>query len=129
MHKDRPVCVLMTFWDKKTVYPYYVGSLPEARGIHAYDLMYWHIMRQAVHRGVSTFDFGRSKRGSGAFDYKKLWGIEPQSLPYSVRLVKAKSLPEINPTNPDYARAVRVWKKFPLWVANTMGPFLARQIP
>jgi FemAB-related protein (PEP-CTERM system-associated) len=129
VHEGKAICSLMSFFWKGTVYPYYIGSAPEARVFHAYDLMYWHIMRMAVSQGITTFDFGRSKRGTGAFDYKKLWGIEPEGLPYTVKLIRAKQLPEINPLNPDYARAVVLWKKLPLWLANSLGPLLSRQIP
>jgi hypothetical protein len=39
------------------------------------------------------------------------------------------SLPNVSPQNPRYTLAVRLWKKLPLTVANTIGPWIVRNIP
>jgi hypothetical protein len=85
-------------------------------------------MGRAVERGCNVFDFGRSKRGTGAFGYKTYWGFEPTPLAYQFHLVRQQELPEINPLNPKYRLMVDSWKKLPLPVANTLGPLIARQI-
>ena len=51
--------------------------------------------------GLRVFDYGRSKRGTGSFDFKKNWGFEPQPLHYEYLLVKGKRVPEHNPLNPE----------------------------
>lgn len=123
-----PVAALMTYFFKDVAMPYYGGATPAARPLHAYDLLYWRLMGRAVERGCSVFDFGRSKRGTGAFDYKTYWGFEPTPLAYQFHLVRQQALPEINPLNPKYRLMVDSWKKLPLPVANTLGPLIARQI-
>jgi len=125
---DSPVAALMTYFFKDVAMPYYGGATPAARPLHAYDLIYWKLMGRAVHRGCKFFDFGRSKRGTGAFDYKAYWGFEPTPLHYQFHLVRQQELPEINPLNPKYKLMVDTWKKLPLPVANTIGPWVARQI-
>jgi FemAB-related protein (PEP-CTERM system-associated) len=125
---DGPVAALMTYFFKDVAMPYYGGATPAARPLHAYDLQYWRLMGRAVERGCKIFDFGRSKRGTGAFDYKTYWGFEPSPLHYQFHLVRRQSLPEINPLNPKYRLMVDTWKKLPLAVANTLGPAIARQI-
>jgi FemAB-related protein (PEP-CTERM system-associated) len=125
---EGPVAALMTYFFKDVAMPYYSGATPAARPLHAYDLLYWRLMGRAVERGCSTFDFGRSKRGTGAFDYKTYWGFEPTPLAYQFHLVRQQELPEINPLNPKYRLMVDTWKKLPLPVANTLGPLIARQI-
>ena len=57
--------------------PYYAGDLTEARDLAANDFKYWDLMRRACERGLKVFDYGRSKRGTGSFDFKKNWGFEP----------------------------------------------------
>ncbi|HEY1506575.1 MAG TPA: FemAB family XrtA/PEP-CTERM system-associated protein, partial [Stellaceae bacterium] len=123
-----PVAALMTYFFKDVAMPYYGGATPAARPLHAYDLQYWRLMGRAVERGCRIFDFGRSKRGTGAFDYKTYWGFEPKPLTYQFHLVQRQALPEINPLNPKYRLMVDGWKKLPLPIANTLGPPIARQI-
>jgi len=125
---EGPVAALMTYFFKDVAMPYYGGAIPAARPLHAYDLLYWRLMGRAVERGCTAFDFGRSKRGTGAFDYKTYWGFEPTPLAYQFHLVRQRELPEINPLNPKYQLMVGTWKKLPLAVANTLGPLIARQI-
>jgi FemAB-related protein (PEP-CTERM system-associated) len=119
---------LVTFWHGKKVMPYYGGALPAARGLHAYDFLYWKIMCQAIERGYSQFDFGRSKQGTGAFAYKTYWGFEPQPLVYHYKLITADAMPDINPNNPKFALATKIWKRLPLFIANHAGPVLARNL-
>jgi len=123
-----PVAALMTYFFKDIAMPFYGGATPAARPLHAYDLLYWRLMGRAVERGCSMFDFGRSKRGTGAFDYKTYWGFEPTPLAYQFHLVHMNDVPEINPLNPKYRLMIDSWKRLPLPVANTLGPPIARQI-
>lgn len=123
-----PLAAVMSFYFKDRVSPYYGGAVPAARGLHAYDLMYWDVMRRAAESGLGVFDFGRSQRGSGAFDYKTYWGFAPEPLHYHYRLVRASAPPEIDPRNPRYRLMVDLWKRLPLAVANLLGPVIARQI-
>jgi hypothetical protein len=90
--------------------------------------MYWSLMDRATERGSRLFDFGRSKRGTGAFDYKLSWGFEPETLHYQFHLVKGRELPNVNPLNPKFRVMVETWKRLPLPVANLLGPVIARQI-
>jgi hypothetical protein len=38
-------------------------------------------------------------------------------------------LPELNPHNPKYQTAIRVWQKLPLAVTNLIGPSIVKNIP
>lgn len=125
---EGPVAALMTFYFKDRVMPYYGGATVAARGLHAYDLLYWNQMNRAVERGCRLFDFGRSKRGTGSFDYKTYWGFTPEPLHYQFHLVRGTGLPEINPLNPKYHLMVELWRRLPLGIANRLGPLVARQI-
>jgi len=125
---DGPAAALMSFFFKDRVLPYYGGAVLAARRLHAYDLMYWAQMQRAVSRGIRVFDFGRSKRGTGSFDYKTYWGFTPAPLSYQYRLIKRADLPEINPLNPKYRLMVGAWRRLPLAIANRLGPLVARQI-
>ena len=128
-HGQKPLASVLSFLHRGTVMPYYGGGLPAARIHKAYDFMYWEVMRTACAAGYTTFDYGRSKVGSGAYAFKKNWGFEPAPLRYEYHLVKRAALPDLNPANPRFALAVAVWKKLPLPLANLLGgrisPWLA----
>ena len=119
---------VVTFYFRDTVAPYYAGGTPEARRVGAYDFMYWDIMRRAGSAGRKLFDFGRSKRGTGAFDFKKNWGFEPHPLCYEYYLRRGTDLPNLSPLNPKYQRFIRLWRRLPLLAANRLGPLLARNL-
>ena len=71
-----PVSSVLSFYFRDEVLPYYAGDHERARALAANDFKYWDLMRRAVERGVRVFDYGRSKRGTGSFDFKKNWGFE-----------------------------------------------------
>lgn len=122
------VTSVMSFYFRDEVLPYYAGGMDKARDVAGNDFMYWELTRRACERGLKVFDFGRSKRGTGSFDFKKNWGFEPQPLHYEYRLVRAKSIPEVNPLNPKYQLAIKAWQRMPLALANLIGPHIARNL-
>lgn len=118
----RPVSSVLQFYFRDQVLPYYGGGLPEARNSGAYSFMYWRSTCRAAERGMRIFDFGRSKKDTGAFAFKKNWGFEPQPLQYEYWLKDGVPMPDVNPLNPKYHLMVNTWRKLPLPVANLVGP-------
>ena len=92
------------------------------------DFMYWELMCRACEKGITIFDFGRSKKGAGSYSFKKNWGFEPTPLAYEYFLVKAREIPDINPMNPKYRLFVNAWKQLPLSVTRWIGPMIARSL-
>jgi FemAB-related protein (PEP-CTERM system-associated) len=121
-----PVASALNFYFRDQVLPYYVGGTAAARGLAANDFMFWEVMRRAGERGYRVFDFGRSKVGTGAYDFKILWGFQPQPLVYQFKLADGHELPDLNPLNPKFALFVKLWKKLPLPVAAVLGPPIVR---
>ena len=129
VRKDgRPISSVLSYYFKDAVLPYYTGSRNEARGLGSNDLMYWAVMRRAVERGYSVFDFGRSKVGTGPFNFKKNWGFEPRPITHQFLTVKATEPPNLNPTNPKYALMIAAWRKLPVPVATAISPFISRSL-
>jgi FemAB-related protein (PEP-CTERM system-associated) len=125
-HQGRAIASVLSLYHNGTVMPYWGGGTQEARTMRANELMYFALMRHARERGCTAFDFGRSKPGTGAFAYKKNWGFEPQPLHYAVRTADGAEAREVNPLSPKYQFKIAAWKKLPLWLANRLGPPLAR---
>lgn len=122
------IASVMSFYFKDEILPYYGGGNDHARSVQGNDFMYWEAMRRAVDKGVKTFDYGRSKVGTGSYRFKKHWGFEPEPLFYEFHLVKSDRLPDINPLNPKYRLFIEAWKRLPLPVSQVVGPWLSKDL-
>jgi FemAB-related protein (PEP-CTERM system-associated) len=122
------IASVMSFYFRDEVLPYYGGGTDKAREVAGNDFMYWELMRRACERGIRVFDYGRSKRGTGSFDFKKNWGFEPQPLHYEYRLIRGKRVPEHNPLNPKYRLFIKMWQRLPLPLANLIGPYIVKSL-
>ena len=126
--EGEPVSSVLSFYFRDEVLPYYAGDAEAARDLAANDFKYWDLMRRACARGLKTFDYGRSKQGTGSFAFKKNWGFEPQPLHYEYCLYKRESVPQNNPTNAKYKLLIETWRRMPLGLANWLGPFVVRSL-
>jgi FemAB-related protein (PEP-CTERM system-associated) len=123
------VAAVMAFLHKSRIMPYYGGGLREYQQYAINDFMYWELMRYGCERGFTIFDFGRSKRGTGAFDFKRHWGFEPRPLPYQYFLPRGGMIPNVNPLNPRFQFFIKLWRNLPLPVAESLGPLLIKFFP
>ena len=128
MDGERAIASVLSFYFRDEVLPYYGGGTAEARQRAANDFMYWEVMRHAAARGARLFDFGRSKVGTGSFDFKKFWGFTPEPLHYQYQLAPGSSIPDLNPLNPKYRLFIAAWKRLPLPLANRLGPMIVRGV-
>ena len=126
--EDRPVSGVLSFYFRGEVLPYYAGDTTKARDLAANDFKYWELMRRACEQGIRVFDFGRSKRGTGSFAFKKNWGFEPVPLAYEYRLYKRDSVPQNNPSNPKFGALIAVWRRLPRPVVDVLGPIFVRNL-
>ncbi len=122
------VSSVMSFYFRDEVLPYYGGGTREAREVAGNDFMYWELMRRACERGLRVFDYGRSKKGTGPYSFKKNWGFVPEPLHYEYFLVKAKAVPDVNPLNPKYRFFIETWKRLPLPLTKVLGPMISRNL-
>jgi FemAB-related protein (PEP-CTERM system-associated) len=127
-HDGRLAAGVMSFYFRDEVLPYYGGGTATARDLYANDFMYWEVMRRATMRGVRLFDYGRSKRDTGSYRFKKHWGFEPAPLYYQYFLVRARSVPDLSPNNPRFRLLIGMWKRMPLALTRWIGPPLARNL-
>lgn len=123
---DQPLASVLSFYHAGAVLPFWGGGGFEARAARANEVMYYELMRHARSVGMTRFDFGRSKTGSGPFAFKKNWGFDPAALTYGAWTAPGAPARNIDPTDESYSRKIELWKKLPLPVANTLGPWIAR---
>lgn len=123
---DSPLASVLSFYHDGAVLPFWGGGGHAARPARANELMYYELMCHARRQGMTRFDFGRSKTGSGPFAFKKNWGFDPVPLTYGAWTAPGAPARNIDPTDASYSRKIELWKKLPLPVANTLGPWIAR---
>jgi FemAB-related protein (PEP-CTERM system-associated) len=126
--QGRPVASVLNFYFRDEVLPYYGGGTQEARAVAGNDFMYWQVMERAREKGCRLFDYGRSKKGTGAYDFKTFWGFEPEQLHYEYYLVKRREMPNLSPTNPKFGKAIELWRRMPLRVTQLIGPPVAKYL-
>ncbi|MSR46549.1 MAG: FemAB family PEP-CTERM system-associated protein [Planctomycetes bacterium] len=123
------VVAVISFLHGGTWNPYYSGSLPESDRLAASNFAYWQLMQCAAAEGFGRFDFGRSRAGTGPFQFKKNMGFEPTPLPYRFVLGAGQSAPEVNPGNQKFDLPRRVIQALPASFARVVGPLLMRLVP
>jgi FemAB-related protein (PEP-CTERM system-associated) len=128
-HEGRLVSGVLNLMWGDVIMPYYAGSVQEDRPRGVDDYMYLAVMRWGREHGFRTFDFGRSKRGTGAHAFKARWGMDEVPLAYQYHLVCARELPNVSPANPKYKAMIRAWQKLPLPLTRLIGPRIIRSIP
>ena len=126
--RGRPVSGVLTFYFRDQALPYYGGDIVAARQLGANDFRAAELMRRAAGRGVRLFDYGRSKRGTGSYDFKLNWGFTPEPLHYEYALLKRDDIPQNNPSNPRYRAPIAIWQRLPRPVVNWLGPYFVRHL-
>ena len=121
-----PVASVLSLYHRGAVMPYWGGGTHAARRLRANDRMYYELMLHARRRGCERFDFGRSKSGSGAHEFKKNWGFEPQPLGYASYTMPGAEPRDADPTSAKHAARIALWRKLPLVLSNRIGPLIAR---
>jgi FemAB-related protein (PEP-CTERM system-associated) len=128
-HGRRPVAAAIRLAFRDSVLNPWASSLREFRHLCPNMLLYWAMLEEAVGRGATTFDFGRSSAGGGTHQFKLQWGALEHPLCWEYVLFRRPEPPDQGPSNANFARAIAVWQRLPLSLANLAGPIIARHLP
>lgn len=127
--EDKVVAVSMNFYFRDQMHTYYAAADPKYNDIAPNTYMYFDHLRWAGQNGYNIFDFGRCKRDTGVFEFKRHWATEMRELPYEIVLIKRKEMPNFSPTNTKFQPAIKIWQKMPLPLTRAIGPHLIRLFP
>ncbi len=128
-HKGQPAAASLVHWYRGTIEVPWASAIREYNALSANVLLYWHMLKFSVERGLATFDFGRSTPGEGTFLFKKQWGAEPSALVWEYWMADGRTMPDMSPKNAKFSLAIDIWQRLPLAVANALGPHIVRNIP
>jgi FemAB-related protein (PEP-CTERM system-associated) len=91
-------------------------------------LLYWETIRTACADGCTRFDFGRSTRHSGTYEFKRQWGAEEEPL-YWYRLPVAPRRTQSDaPAAAGGEWLTRMWQHLPLSFTRHLGPQIRRYL-
>ena len=120
----------LTFWQGRAEVPW-ASCRAKAKPLGLNMKLYWELLSQAVSRGCSLFDFGRSSIDSGTYRFKRQWGAEPVPM-YWYRWERQPSGPKSAhgaDRGKTLALATALWQRLPLGIANTLGPLISGALP
>jgi len=92
-------------------------------------LLYWSALQFACEKGYGFFDFGRSTPGEGTYKFKEQWGSKPIQLYWYYWMRNGQPMPELNPKNPKYQLAIKVWRRLPVSLTKVIGPAIVKNLP
>ena len=107
----------------------WASSLRRFRQLCPNMLLYWSMLEHAIAIGASRFDFGRSSPDSGTHQFKVQWGATAEPLHWEYVMLRGGEPPDQGPRNPKYQKAIDLWARLPLPLANLCGPAIVRHIP
>jgi FemAB-related protein (PEP-CTERM system-associated) len=125
----RPVAGVFSFVFGNTLFPHYSGASPDANALAANNFIYWELMKNAISQGLRWFDFGRSKKNTGAYQFKSSWNMQVNPLNYQVCMIERRTPPNFSPANPKFALAANLWSRMPLKATTWLGPRVVRWFP
>jgi len=128
-HSGTIIAAAIATWFRDTIEIPWASSIADYKSMCPNNMLYWEAIRFAIGAGFEKFDFGRSTPNEGTFNFKKQWGALAVPLSWQYLMEEGKALPELNPHNPKYEMAIRIWRKLPLGLTRILGPSIVRSIP
>ncbi len=125
-YKGNIVNSLLVLRYKDTLLPYYIGYDPEYLRFAPNNYILWEAIQFGCIQGFKHFDLGRSRQGTGSYSFKVHWGIEPRQLYYQYHLYPGHEMPNLNPSNPKFALAKKIWSRLPMPVVKAVSPGLVK---
>jgi serine/alanine adding enzyme len=107
----------------------WASSLKNCNHLSPNMLLYWNALKFACEMGYRSFDFGRSTPGEGTYKFKEQWGAKPVQLYWHYWLRNGGPAPELNPKNPKFQMAIKIWKRIPVGLTRIIGPAIVKNLP
>lgn len=123
-HDNKLVSVLLGFNCNKHVHITIAVSDKKYLQVRPNDAVHWHYIKWAIENNYTAFDFGRVREDSGQFRYKKQWGCELKDLNHYYLFWNQAERRYLDPNNKRYSLMIKLWKKTPLFLIKTIGPWL-----
>jgi len=111
---------VVAFTGRRTIYASYEVTDPNYKNLNPASLLFSRVIEWGCSKGYHFFDFGRTLRGSGVYNFKKQWGGKEISQPY---YYLGKKIPQQDPRE-KYVYLSKLWGKLPISIAKRIGPYI-----
>jgi FemAB-related protein (PEP-CTERM system-associated) len=129
-HGDVPVSAVLSMEFRGTMLPLFSGEAPGVRNLKSNNFKYFRLMEYAVERGMTRFDFGRSRSDNeGAVRFKTNQGFVAEGLPYQLERTDGGQPSVSSPNRGLFLKARRIWRRLPRGLARRLGPPIVRVFP
>jgi len=128
-HDGRPVAGAIAIRHGQTLELPWICSDYSQSSFYGNECLYWNAIRWACESEARELNLGRCSIDAGTYRFKMQWNPEVRPLSWYYWTAPGCELPELHPSNPKYAFAVRCWKMMPVAFANRVGPPIVRNIP
>lgn len=129
MREGQVLGALINFYFKDTVTNLWAVSLKKYQKMRINNFIYWEALKKACREGYKIFDFGRARKDSGVYHFKKQWGTTNIPLSYQYLSRRKFKLPGVEETQKKYRLPMAVWRRLPLWLTRIVGPPLGKMMP
>lgn len=125
-HGD-PINAVLDLSQGSSVHQWAVCTDAEHRELNGGSLVTWKSLEWAAERGYDTYDFGRTREGSGVYMFKKSFGGEKTWYDDTHYFPGGETaLP--HPEDETYDELKWVWKHLPLPITRYVGPSIRKCI-
>lgn len=125
-HRGEPAAAALAIIDGDVMHYVYGQNEHALRNTNATSLLVWHMIEEACALGLRTLDLGRSEQGSSQHAFKQQWSPSTLAIHDTHALIRARHVPDLNPTNPAFRVAQQAWSRLPLPLARRLGPVFVR---
>lgn len=127
-YKEKVISAKIVLFYKDTMYFIFHSSLRSYWKFAPNNFLYWAAIEYACKNGYKFCNMGRSTINSGPFVFKRQWGGEMKQLYWQYYLNKTNRIPDLSSANPKFSLAKKLWRRLPLKLTTTIGPFIAKNI-
>jgi FemAB-related protein (PEP-CTERM system-associated) len=119
-----PLAASLTLQDHERVHVPWAASDWREKKRCPNMFLYWSMLDDACKHDAKFFDFGRSTKGAGTWQFKKQWGSVEVPLYWQYLMKPGTSAPMAPSESGSVGLAMAMWRKLPVSLAGRLGPYL-----
>ena len=127
--RGKPVATAFLLGHRELMEIPWASTLRSVNALNMNMVLYRAVLGFCIERGFRFFDFGRSTRGAGTYQFKKQWGAEPLQHYWHYWLADGGPLPELKPDSPKFRFLIACWQRMPVALSRIIGPHIVKYLP
>jgi len=126
-YEDKKIAASIFFLHKKKIYYWKNASDEEYLYLRPNDLILFRMIEWGQKNNYESLDFGRARKHTGGFLFKKRWGGDIKEMKYYYKIYKDCEIPD--PEEEKYKFLGGLWKSLPIFLIKRLGPKIRKNFP